>query len=164
MMLFISATCLLIINKWAIISPFFFLSFIKAYAWFVSPQLSKFSLFVSLSSFWCPCFFPYLFHSHLGFFHPRPSSCLGPSPTLPFPAVGSQPALLQLPRQPVSFSPKLLANRVEQPGPGDQEEGKPLSGQSALRVCSPGPHALPQGLGRGEQCWSCRWEAPSHFW
>lgn len=92
-------------------------------------------------------FLPYLFHSHLGFFHPCPSSCLGPSPTLPFPAVGSQPALLQLPRQPVSFSPKLLANRVEQPGPGDQEEGKPLSGQSALHVRSPGPHCTSTGAG-----------------
>lgn len=27
----------------------------------------------------------------------------------------------------------------------------------------PGLIALPQGLGRGEQCWWGRWEAPSHF-
>lgn len=139
--------------------------FLKAHAGFVSPRSSNFFFFVSLS-YGGPRFFPYFFHSHLGFFHPDSFSFLGPAPT-PLPAGSPHPALLKLPCQPVSFSPMLRANRVEQPGWGRPRGRKTLK-QSERIVGTPSRTlrhfrwALTSSVGDNAGCRGRR--LPTPFW
>lgn len=72
---------------------------------------------------------------------PRPS----PHPLLPT----SPSAPLQLPRQPVSFSPLLPANRVEQPGregerERDERQENPRAARAHCGCALPGSGALPR--------------------
>lgn len=128
----------------------FFFFFQKGFCSFVCPRVSNFFLFVSLF-LWLFLLLPRspgIFPSRI-FLLPRPS----PSP-LPL-----APALLQLPRQPVSFSP-LRANRVEQPGRRGRRGRESLE-QSDRIAGAPAPGlggssvqlSFPKCLGRwGQRC------------
>lgn len=136
-MLFISATCLLIINKWAIIWPLFF-----SPKGLCTPCVSSATQLLSPSS----SGHPHFCHSPLRFCQLGSSSCPVPSPT-PRP-LGLSPRPL-CSSSPASLSASVWCYRqIEWGGQarGDQGERRPLSSQSTSWAWASRGTALPLSL------------------
>lgn len=108
-----------------------------------------------VSFLWMPSFLSLFLPQSPGIFPSRLFLLSPPLPYMPpFPLGSPYPALLQLPRQPVSFSLMLQANRVEQSGQRRPRGRKTLE-QSERIVGAPSPASrtsfqlsLPTGAGR----------------